>query len=105
MKKIKGKMNRANYYMLALLAFIFFVGIDQFSRLYWLEHLLQNTPRNTFKNVFLINYTFMGDGIFAAGLMAVLYFYWKERACATHMFISFFLDFSFVQIIFPRFSY
>ena len=43
-------------------------------------------------NVFFINYTFFGDGIFACCLILALYFYFKQRRQAATLLFSFLLS-------------
>lgn len=50
-------------------------------------------------NVFFVNYTFVGDGIFALGLIAVLLFYFKQKQQAYTLLISFLISGIAVQII------
>jgi membrane-associated phospholipid phosphatase len=50
-------------------------------------------------NVFFINYTFMGDGIFALSLIAFLFFYLKKKQEGIALFYSFLISGIAVQII------
>ena len=50
-------------------------------------------------NVFFINYTFMGDGIFALCLTAVLFFYYKRRQQGLAVLYSFLISGLIVQLI------
>ena len=50
-------------------------------------------------NVFFINYTFIGDGIFALCLIAVLYFYFKQKKLAISLIYAFISSGFVVQII------
>jgi membrane-associated phospholipid phosphatase len=50
-------------------------------------------------NVFFINYTFIGDGIFALVLTALVYFYFKRKQEGVAMLISFIISGLAVQIM------
>ncbi len=50
-------------------------------------------------NVFFINYTFVGDGIFAICLIGVLYFYYKNKNLALNALYSFLISGLVTQII------
>ena len=61
--------------------------------------ILLNTYHSFWLNVFFINYTFIGDGIFAVGLIAFLYFYIKNKNLAINIFYSFLFSGIAAQII------
>lgn len=50
-------------------------------------------------NVFFINYTFIGDGIFALCLIAAMFFYYKRKHQALAMLYSFIISAVIVQVI------
>ena len=50
-------------------------------------------------NVFFINYTFVGDGIFAICFIALLYFYYKRKQLGTALLVSFLISGLAAQII------
>jgi membrane-associated phospholipid phosphatase len=50
-------------------------------------------------NVFFVNYTFVGDGIFALALIVLLYIYFKQKQKANTLLISFLISGCAVQII------
>ncbi len=50
-------------------------------------------------NVFFINYTFMGDGIFALCLIAALFFYYKKKQPGIALLYSFLISGLIVQLI------
>jgi len=50
-------------------------------------------------NVFFVNYTFMGDGIFAIGLIAVMAFYFKQKKEAIALLYAFLFSGLMVQLI------
>lgn len=50
-------------------------------------------------NVFFINYTFMGDGIFAIVLFALIYFYFKRKQQGFMLLLSFIISGLAVQLI------
>jgi membrane-associated phospholipid phosphatase len=59
--------------------------------------LSQNHP--FFLNVFFVNYTFMGNCLFASALILIIALYFKKYRLAGSLFISVFLSVIFVQII------
>lgn len=58
-----------------------------------------NSYHSFFLNVFFVNYTFIGDGIFALCLIAVLFFYFKKKQESYTLLLSFLISGIFVQII------
>jgi undecaprenyl-diphosphatase len=50
-------------------------------------------------NVFFINYTFIGDGVFACCLVLILFFYFKKKQEALLMLSGFFISFIVIQVI------
>jgi len=58
-----------------------------------------NTYHPFLLNVFFINYTFIGDGIFALCLMAAIFFYYKRKQQALALLYSFLISGAAVQII------
>ena len=50
-------------------------------------------------NVFFINYTFMGDGIFALCLIAAIFFYYKRKQQGLALLYSFLISGLIVQVI------
>jgi len=50
-------------------------------------------------NVFFINYTFMGDGIFALSLIALLFFYYGKKQQAATLLCSFIISFFAIQVL------
>jgi membrane-associated phospholipid phosphatase len=51
-----------------------------------------NSYHPFYLNVFFINYTFMGDGIFAICLIAAMFFYFKRKQCGFAMLYSFLIS-------------
>jgi membrane-associated phospholipid phosphatase len=51
-----------------------------------------NSYHPFYLNVFFINYTFMGDGIFAIGLIAMMFFYFKRKQFALALLYSFLIS-------------
>jgi len=51
-----------------------------------------NSYHPFFLNVFFINYTFMGDGIFAICLIAAMFFYFKRKKMAVALLSSFLIS-------------
>lgn len=58
-----------------------------------------NTYHPFWLNVFFINFTFLGDGIFALCLVAAYFFYWKKRKEAIALLSAFLLSGIVVQVI------
>ena len=50
-------------------------------------------------NVFFINYTFIGDGVFASCLVLILLFYFKKKQEALLLLSGFFISFIVIQVI------
>ncbi len=61
--------------------------------------ILLNSYHPFLLNVFFINYTFMGDGIFALCLVGVLFFYFKRKKLAVALLSSFLISGIAVQLI------
>ncbi len=61
--------------------------------------VLLNSYHSFWLNVFFINYTFIGDGIFACCLIGLLYFYYKNKNLAINVFYSFLISGLGAQII------
>ena len=58
-----------------------------------------NSYHPFFLNVFFVNYTFIGDGIFAVCLIALLFFYFKKKRESYTLLLSFLISGIIVQII------
>ena len=58
-----------------------------------------NAHHPVWLNVFFINYTFIGDGIFAISLIALLFFYFKRKQTAITFLFAFLIQCIFVQLI------
>ena len=58
-----------------------------------------NSYHSFLLNVFFINYTFIGDGVFTLCLIAAMFFYFKKKQEAMAMFYSFIISTFFVQVI------
>ena len=81
-------------FSLLLLSFLFvyFYGKKE-------SFILLNTYHSFWLNVFFINYTFIGDGIFAVGLIGFSYFYFKNKNLAIKIFYSFLFSGTGAQVI------
>ena len=98
-KSLARNFAHAHFYLLALIILTTFVFIDQISGFHLADQILQNVPHTLIRNVFLINYTFMGDTFFAIGLMAAFYFHWKNKDAAIHLLCSFLISVLVIQIL------
>lgn len=58
-----------------------------------------NSYHPFYLNVFFINYTFIGDGIFAICLIALMFFYFKKKQCGFALLYSFLISGIAAQII------
>jgi membrane-associated phospholipid phosphatase len=58
-----------------------------------------NSYHPFYLNVFFINYTFIGDGIFAICLIALMFFYFKRKQCSLALLYSFLISGIATQII------
>jgi membrane-associated phospholipid phosphatase len=58
-----------------------------------------NSYHPFYLNVFFINYTFIGDGIFAACLIALMFFYFKRKQCGFALLYSFLISAIATQVI------
>lgn len=58
-----------------------------------------NSYHPFYLNVFFINYTFIGDGIFALCLIGVMFFYYKRKKCGFALLYSFLISGIAAQII------
>ena len=65
-----------------------------------------NSYHPFFLNVFFINYTFIGDGIFALGLITVMFFYFKKSGYKKTVWLNYVLlyKFQYALLIIPRFT-
>jgi membrane-associated phospholipid phosphatase len=99
MQKISAALNHNKIYFGGLLT-ILFAGI---------LFLIINGKEATFislnnyhpfyLNVFFINYTFMGDGIFVVCLIALMFFYFKRKQCGFALLYSFLISGLAAQLI------
>ena len=51
-----------------------------------------NSYHPFYLNVFFINYTFIGDGIFAITLIGIMFFYFKRKQCGFALLYSFLIS-------------
>lgn len=99
MQKISEVLNQNKIYFTGLLL-IFFSGA-LFLALNGKEaaFISLNSYHPFYLNVFFINYTFMGDGIFAVCLIAAMFFYFKRTQCAFALLYSFLISGLAAQLI------
>ena len=94
---LKNKVTRA--YFLGILLFLVVSTLFLIAFGKTVAFLSLNSYHPFWLNVFFINYTFIGDGIFALCLIAVLYFYFKQKKLATSLIYAFISSGLVVQII------
>jgi len=88
LKEIKSKQTYFfSFFFLLFLSFSF-MGIYGKK----LSFVLLNSYHSFWLNVFFINYTFIGDGIFAISLIGIIYFYFKKKNLAINVFYSFLIS-------------
>ncbi|MBK8521866.1 MAG: phosphatase PAP2 family protein [Ferruginibacter sp.] len=99
MQKISIAINHHKIYfgglLVILLAAMFFLIVNGKEATF----ISPNSYHPFFLNVFFVNYTFMGDGIFAVGLIALMFFYFKRKQAGLALLYSFLISGLAVQII------
>ncbi len=90
--------NKRNYFIL--------LGIVLFSAfIFWLicgktlSFFLLNTYHTFWLNVFFVNYTFLGDGVFALAIVCVCFFYFRKRNIGLQLLATFLFSGIIVQLI------
>ncbi len=86
-------------YFFSLITLLLIITIDQILGSNISDHILSNVPHSFLRDVFLINFTFMGDAIFAIGVIALLYFHWNKKDFAINLFVSFIITTIFIQLL------
>jgi undecaprenyl-diphosphatase len=89
----------ARPYFFSLITLLLIITTDQILGLKVSDHILSNIPHNFLRDVFLINFTFMGDAIFAIGVIALLYFHWNKKDFAINLIASFITTTIFIQLL------
>jgi membrane-associated phospholipid phosphatase len=99
MQKISEVVNQNKIYFTCLLALlasgVLFLVLNGKEAVF----LSLNSYHPFFLNVFFINYTFMGDGIFAFFLIGLMFFYFKRKQCAFALLYSFLISGLIAQVI------
>jgi membrane-associated phospholipid phosphatase len=93
------KINEKSVYFTGVLAILFFIGIEQLLGLRYSDQFLQHIPHHFWRDVFLINYTFMGDGVFVLGLFILLRFQWKKKEVSNLLLFSFLTTGIMIQLL------
>ena len=83
------KKNEKLVYFSGLFILFITIGIEQLLGFCWTDNFLQHIPHSFWKNVFLINYTFMGDSVFVLSIIALMLYHWKKKELAKQLFLSF----------------
>lgn len=80
----QNKLYFSGLILIFLLGMFFLMTIGKES-----SFLLLNSYHPFYLNVFFINYTFIGDGIFAISLIAMMFLYFKRKQCGFALVFSF----------------
>jgi membrane-associated phospholipid phosphatase len=91
------KSNKIYFYTFIFLLFLSFSCIGFYGKS--ASFIFLNSYHSFWLNFFFINYTFIGDGIFACCLIGLLYFYFKNKNLAINVFYSFLISGLGAQII------
>ena len=94
-KKFYSTLFATNRIYIIVLSGIFLIGLILNS---FIEYSLHN-PHPFWLNVFFINYTFLGDGVFSICLLAFFHFYLKKKSTALQMATALLLTTIIVQVI------
>jgi membrane-associated phospholipid phosphatase len=99
MQKISASLNHNRIYfgglLVILLAGMLFLIVNGKEAAF----ISLNSYHPFYLNVFFINYTFMGDGIFAICLVALMFFYFKRKQCGFALLYSFLISGLAAQLI------
>lgn len=99
MQETNAVVNKTKFYfvglLIALLSGVFFLLINGKETAF----ISLNSYHPFYLNVFFINYTFMGDGIFALFLIGVIFFYFKKKQQGFALLYGFLISGLAVQII------
>ena len=99
MQKISAALNHNKIYFGGLLTFLFAGILCMILNGNETTFISLNSYHAFYLNIFFINYTFMGDGIFALCLIALMFFYLKRNQCSLALLYSFLISGVAVQII------
>ncbi len=99
MQKISVAINHHKIYFGGLLVILFAAMMFLIINGQQAAFISLNSYHPYFLNVFFINYTFMGDGIFAICLIALMFFYFKRKQAGFTLLYAFLISGSVVQII------
>lgn len=99
MQKVNAALNQNKIYFAGLLIILFSAILFLAFNGKEAAFISLNSYHPFYLNVFFINYTFMGDGIFALCLIAVMFFYFKKKQCALALLGSFLISGFAAQLI------
>jgi membrane-associated phospholipid phosphatase len=99
MQKTAAVLSENKIYCIGLLTILFFASLFLVYTGKEGSFISLNSYHPFLLNVFFINYTFMGDGIFALCLIAVMFFYFKRKKMAIALLSSFLISGIAVQLI------
>lgn len=99
MQKIYASITQNKIYFGGLLLAILLGAVFLISNGKAAAFISLNSYHPFFLNVFFINYTFMGDGIFAICLIAAMFFYFKRKQCGFALLYSFLISGAIAQIL------
>lgn len=92
MQKIPAVFRQNKIYCIGLLTILFSATLFLLFSGKEAAFIAINSYHPFFLNVFFINYTFMGDGIFAICLIAAMFFYFKRKKMALALLSSFLIS-------------
>jgi membrane-associated phospholipid phosphatase len=99
MQKLSAALNHNKIYFYGLLSILFAALLFLFFNGKEASFISLNSYHPFYLNVFFINYTFIGDGIFALCLIALMFFYFKRNKCGFALLYSFLISGLAAQII------
>lgn len=99
MQKLSASLRQNKIYFFGLLAILFSCTLFLLFNGKEAAFLSPDSYHPFYLNVFFINYTFMGDGIFAICLIAIMFFYFKRKRLGLALLYSFFISELAIQII------
>ncbi len=99
MQRQNNSIKNCNYFFVGLIVTVLISCIFLIVAGKTATFLSLNTYHSFWLNVFFINYTFIGDGIFALCLIAVLFFYFKKKNFSLSLLYAFLLSGLVVQLI------
>ncbi len=92
MQKISAALNHNKIYFGGLLTILLAATLFLIMSGKEAAFISLNSYHPFYLNVFFINYTFMGDGIFALCLVALMFFYFKRKQCGFALLYSFLIS-------------